>query len=117
LSSIILKKTIVEKYPFKFSISENTEKIILFISVITAIVSNINVFRGYRIFGKFGGEDFEAYLGNGLTGHIAVFFKILSVFSFFIYHSQMEKIKSIVSFICNYFRFIVCIAYTTKSSS
>lgn len=117
LSTIILKKTIVEKYPFKFSISENTEKIILFISVITAIVSNINVFRGYRIFGEFGGEDFEAYLGNGLTAHIAVFLRFLSVFSFiYISFSNGKKLKALCHLFVIISALLFCIAYTTKSS-
>ncbi len=117
MSTIILKKTIVEKYPFKFSISKNTEKIILFTSTITAIVSNINVFRGYRIFGEFGGEDFEAYLGSGLTAHIAVFLRFLSVFSFiYISFSNGKKLRALCHLFVIISALFFCMAYTTKSS-
>lgn len=117
MSATILKKTIVEKHPFKFSITPNIEKIILFLSIITAIISNIRLFRGYRIFGELGGEEFEAYLGSGLTAHIAILLRFLSVFSFIcISFSKEEKIRILCHLFVIISALLFCIAYTTKSS-
>lgn len=117
LSILFVGKTITNKNPFTFPISISTEKIILFLGVLTAIISDINIYRGYRIFGGMGSEEFEAFLGTGITAHIAILLRFISVFSFVSISFSKEKRKR---FFLHLFVIIsallFCMAYTTKSA-